>query len=202
MNPGRMSLLVLLSAAMPLAAHMECASATGAPTRYEPAGEAAGVVGLVPSESPAQAERFIDSAACDLQQAALQSDFASNERVLSLLQAAHDDLARAMGPLWRKRWSQVSPLLARIDRTIERAAAPRAPAVWSGPESFGPHPPSLADLASLAGQGWSLQRRSASLQPPAASGNPPAAPAASCSYRSRFADHPIAPLAAARPRID
>ncbi len=201
MNTRLKSLLVLLGAAVPLVP-VDCACATPGPIRYEPAGQAAGVVGLAHAESPSQAQRFIDSAACHLRQAELQSDFASNERVLALLQAAHDDLARATGPLWRERWSQVSPLLARIDRTIERATAPRAPSAWSDAESFGPLPPSHAELASLAEQGWSLQSRSASLQAPAASGKPPGAAAASCSYRSRFAAHPIPPLAAARQRFD
>ena len=198
MNPKREFLLVVLGAAMPLA-HMDCACATAATTRYEPAEQAAGIVALAPSGSPVRAEQLIDRAACDLQQAALQSDFASNERVLSLLQAAHDDLARATGPFWRERWSRVGPLLTRIDRTIERATAPRASSAWSGAESYGPLPPGRAELAGLAGQGWLLQRRLAPLQAPA---KPTGGPAESCSYRSRFADHPTPPPAAARQRID
>jgi hypothetical protein len=164
MNPTRNALWILLGAVLPLALP-DCASAMDAVTRYEPTWDSARLGQLVPAESPVRAEKFIDGAACSLQQAALRSDFASNERVLVLLQSAHDDLARVTGPLWRTRRPRVDQLLSGIDRAIGRATAPQAPSALAGIDSVGPQPPSRAELTDLARAVRALEPRSTSANP-------------------------------------
>jgi hypothetical protein len=93
----------------------------------EPSHDALTVWRPEPAKDRAQAERLIDGAARDLEQAALQSDLAGNARPLDLLRSAQDKLVRAMGPLSTDRWLQVDRLLENIDRVIARGSAQPGP---------------------------------------------------------------------------
>jgi hypothetical protein len=77
---------------------MTRAHANLGPERYARSHDTRTVWRPVPAKDRAQAERLIDGAARDLEEAALQSGFTSNSRVLYLLRSAQDQLIRAMGP--------------------------------------------------------------------------------------------------------
>jgi hypothetical protein len=140
---------------------MTRAHANLGPERYARSHDTRTVWRPVPAKDRAQAERLIDGAARDLEEAALQSGFTSNSRVLYLLRSAQDQLIRAMGPLSTDRWLQVDRLLEDIDRVIARGAAQLAPLASSGRESFTPRASSRNELAVLARECQALVRHAA-----------------------------------------
>jgi hypothetical protein len=140
-----------------LMGHVASARAQITPERYEPNRAGPSVSHWAAASDRAQAERLIRAAACDLDLAARQSDFVSNERVLALLQSAQDKLAMATGPLWRERYSRVNRLLADIDNEIARGSAPSGPLASPDRESVGPLAPVRGELVLLAEEGQALE---------------------------------------------
>lgn len=167
MDP-RLKLLWMALAAAVLAAHAARANAMIASDRYEPSGDAVGIWHMAPARNRAQSERLIERAVRDLQQAAREADFASNERVLALLQSAQDKLTRAAGPLLGERWLQVDRLLADIDHAMARGSAQLGPMVSPGGESLAPPALDHSGLATLVKEGQALTHHTAAFQAPPA----------------------------------
>jgi hypothetical protein len=166
MDPRLKFLWIALAAAV-LAAHAARANAMVASDRHEPGGDAVDVWHLAPARDRAQSERLIERAVRDLQRAAQQADFASNEHLLALLQSAQDKLTRAAGRLLGERWLLINRLLADIDHAIARGSAPLGPTVSPGGESFGPPALGRKELAGLVKEGQALVQHTAEFRSPA-----------------------------------
>jgi hypothetical protein len=164
LDPHLKLLWVALAAAV-LAVHAARASAMIGSDRYEPSGNAIGVWQLAAAKDLVQSERLIEHAVRDLQQAAHQTDFASNEHVVALLRSAQDKLSRAAKPLLGERWLQVNRLLADVGDAIARGSARLGPMVSSGGESFGPPAFDHNELAQLIKEGQALVRHTAFRSP-------------------------------------
>ncbi len=108
---------------------------------------------------PAAVPAPIEDAVRDLEQAALQSDFSSTERQLTLLQRARDTLRavvkRLQGGVPRDK---AVALLADLDHALQRASNRLGPLTPPSAGTFGPQVPSHNQLAQLASAGQDLVR--------------------------------------------
>ncbi len=117
-----------------------------------------GIAQVIQADRRRIAQAQIDDAVRELKQAAMQADFASNERELSLLQEAHENLLAAAGQLNGVQRTRAIELLADLDHVIKRGSAELGPLISSTGDTFGPPPPSRNQLAQLANEGQDLER--------------------------------------------
>src|SRR5258708_29691926 len=130
------------------------AAALFAPLVYCTAAQAARV-GDDAADAPAAK---ISDAARALEQAALQSQFASDAREVTLLQQAHDDLAAAVDQLHGARRTRTMWLLDDREQAIQRTATLLGPVISPVDDGFGPPVPSRDQLAQLAIEAQELER--------------------------------------------
>jgi hypothetical protein len=155
MQPNRNRMLIAVASA--LLAWGACAKAAQPTDVSAPA--AAVSSDAAPLDRPDPAATRISDATRALEQAALQADFASNERQLELLQQAFDDLTVAVHRLHGAQRARVDGLLADLSHAIERASAPIGPVASPLGDAVGPPPPSRNQLAQLAIEAQEVERQ-------------------------------------------
>lgn len=99
-----------------------------------------------------------------LEQAALQHDFASNERELQLLQSAHDELEAAIKTLCCGERERVAALESDIARALTEDSSYLGPLVSPDGEQFGPVAPSQSQLAQLVTEGQEVLRHAPTVE--------------------------------------
>jgi len=132
--------------------------------RYQAVRDAPDILRFGPARNGQQAEQLIDSATGDLKQAALESQLASDQRLLSLLRSAQGKLNRALAPLSGERWRKVDSLLSDIDHAVAREQVQLGRLVSSNGETFIAPAPGRSELAVLAKEGQALEHH-ASFRP-------------------------------------
>jgi len=156
MDPNRKLFLIALTTAL---FGLAAAHANAASEGLARAG--AGIAGVsrdVQADRCTIAQAQVTDAVRDLEQAALQWDFASNARELALLQWAHEDLAAAVKLLHGVQRTRTVELLADLDHAIRRASAHLGPLVSPDGNTFGRVAPSQNQLAQLATEAQDLAR--------------------------------------------
>lgn len=116
------------------------------------------VTGDMQSKAGQSPMHEIRSAVGRLEQAALESDFASNTQVLALLQTAHDRLGSAIKSLCCAQRARAVQLQSDIEHVIVRDSARLGPLVSTDGDTFGPPAPTRNQLAQLATEGQDLMR--------------------------------------------
>ncbi len=100
-----------------------------------PIAVAAAILGGPGAGTPAPAASGPGTAAPP--QPALAAPFVSNERILSLLQSAQEQLAEEIGPQGARHWQHANRLLARIAGTLEGRPGPTPHDDPTGPAARG-----------------------------------------------------------------
>jgi hypothetical protein len=148
-------LFSLIAAFLVLSARAHAKTAEEPPARTDPAGF------LVPCATCPGAMnpmRDVRTAEGLIEQAALQRDFSSNARELTLLRGAHDALESAIDSLCCMRRERAAVLAADLDHVLVRDAAHDGFAHSVDGFTYGPPAPSRDQLARLASEAWDLVR--------------------------------------------
>lgn len=156
MDPNRKFAVIVMTAALFGFAANVHANPPSAATPQAGAG-ILGIAALIQADRRSIAQAQISDAVRDLEQAALQWDFASNARELALLQQAHEDLAAAAKQLHGVQRTQTIDLLADLDHAIRRASTHLGPLLSPDGDTFGPLAPSRDQLAQLATEAQDLE---------------------------------------------
>lgn len=133
------------------------AHAQEASAMEEPASAAVAITDAEPTE----ATQLVRSAVQQLQQAALQRDFTSNDNVLQMLRSAHDTLVAAIKKLCCQERERAAQLASDIEHVLVRDSTYLGPLISPADERFGPPAPTRDQLAQLALEGQELIRGAA-----------------------------------------
>jgi len=109
-------------------------------------------------KKPIEAKQLIRLAVQQLQQAALQRDFASNADELQMLQSAHDTLVAAIKKLCCEEREHAAQLSSDIEHVLVRDSTYLGALVSPADDRFGPPAPTRDQLAQLAQEGEELMR--------------------------------------------
>lgn len=110
------------------------------------------------NSEPTETTQLIRAAVQQLQQAALQRDFASNTDELELLGSAHDTLVKAIKKLCCQERERATQLVSDIEHVLVRDSTYLGPLVSPADERFGPPAPTRDQLAQLVQEGQELVR--------------------------------------------
>ena len=150
------ALLLMLASAMTLGAAR--ATAPAGVARLPSTASVLTAADALSAWTGTSARRQLHAAVRGLEQAALQTDFASNDEELALLQSAHDRLLGAARSLCCAQRARALRLAADIDHVIVRDSARLGALVSPDGDSFGPPAPTRNQLAQLATEGRDLLR--------------------------------------------
>jgi hypothetical protein len=125
-----------------------------------PLAQGAPQVAARPADEPGRKDpdRPVRRAVRQLEQAALQLDYASNSQELAWLQLAHDELAAALDDACCRARQRIAELEVDLNHVIVRDAARLGSPFSSSGDSFGPPAPTHGQLDRLVLEGQAILR--------------------------------------------